>query len=61
MPVLHVEVVMGSEHITWNDRGKRAAMLLRIPTIHHVDHALGVAVPKITVVWRSIVYLKQFN
>ena len=58
MPVLHVEVVMGSEHITWNDRSKCTAMLLCIPAIHHVDHAFGVAVPKIAIMWRSIMYLK---
>lgn len=45
MAVLEVIVVMRSIDIAGNDGGELATMLLGIPTIHHIYHPLGIAVP----------------
>ena len=54
--ILKVEVVMRSVNVTRYHRGELASVLLRVTPIHHVDHSLGVAVPKVGVVRRAVVY-----
>ena len=49
MTVLHVEIVMRSKNVAWNHRRKSAPMLLRITSVHHIDHPFGIAVPKVTI------------
>ena len=55
MAVADVEVVVGTEDVAGDDGGKFAAVLLSVSSVHHVQHALGVAVAEVAVVGRSVV------
>lgn len=56
-----VEVVVGPEDVAWNYGGELAPVLLLVPTVHHVQHTFGIAVPKVAVMWWPVVDLLIFR
>ena len=55
--VVDAEVVVGPEDIAGDDGAVLPTVLLGIALVHHIDHALGIAVAKVGVMGRSIVNL----
>ena len=44
MPIINVEVVMGSENVCWDHRREIASMLIMVRAIEYVYHPFGVGV-----------------
>ena len=56
--ILHVEVVVGSEHVGRYDGREAAAVLLVVGPVLHVHQSLGVAVAEVGRVRRTVVNLE---
>lgn len=54
-----IEIVVGSEDIAWNDTGVHSAVLLGVAFVSNVDQSLGVTVPIVGRMRRTVVDLKQ--
>ena len=53
--LFEVEVVVRTEDVGWDDRGKLAAVLLVVTLVHNVDHTLGVGVTVVGGVWGTLI------
>ena len=59
MPVLKVELVVGSEHVAGDHRGEEPSVLLAVAAVHHVQHPLGIGVAKVGRVRGAVVNLDR--
>ena len=61
MAVGNAEVVMGTKDVAGHHRAVLPAVLLGIALVHDVNHALGIAVPKVGVMRGTIVDLEKIK
>lgn len=60
MTIIDIEIIMRTIDVGRYYTGELASVFFLVCSIHNVNHPLGVGIPFVAVVWRSIMDLQYF-